>query len=205
MKVLGFVCSPRKDSNTGILVGEALASAREAGAEVEMVNIAGKNIAGCDACDSCKKTGKCRIKDDMREIYPKLLEADGIIFGTPVYFWGVTSQAKALMDRTYAVLHGRRLRNKIGGIVVVARRAGGSSTFSSVLEFINLHRMVPASNTVFSVEEDERQPEGRGGGVIAYAGERGEVVEDKKGMADAKALGRMIVRAIQRGEKGGLI
>ena len=85
MKVLGIVCSPRKRGNTEIMVEEALAATREAGAETELVLIADKNITPCDACGSCRETGFCRIKDDMQPIYQQLEAADAIILGTPVY------------------------------------------------------------------------------------------------------------------------
>ncbi len=98
MKILGVVGSPRKGGNTEIMVEEALATAREAGAETELVLIAGKKIAGCDGCDTCRKTMACHIKDDMQTIYKQLEAADGIIFGTPVYFGSVPSQAKAIID-----------------------------------------------------------------------------------------------------------
>jgi multimeric flavodoxin WrbA len=61
MKILGIVRSPRKDGNTEILVKEALASAREAGAQTELVSVVGKNITPYDACGSCGKTGVCHI------------------------------------------------------------------------------------------------------------------------------------------------
>ncbi len=195
MKVLGIVCSPRRGGNTEILVKESLATAKTLGAEVELVTIGDKNIAPCDGCESCRKTKKCRINDDMQEIYSKLLEADGIIFGSPVYFWGVTAQAKALMDRTFAFLADRRLRNKVAGAVVVARRTGGTSAFSAFHAFFNIHRMLSASSVIISAGEEEIEP-GRGGGVIAYADSKGDVRQDKRGMDEAKALGRTIVKAI---------
>jgi len=197
MKVLGIVCSPRKGGNTEILVDEALASARDLGAEVELVTLADKNIAPCDACESCKTTGKCRVNDDMQEIYSKLLEADGIVFGTPVYFWGVTAQAKALIDRTYVFLEGRRLRNKVVGVVVVARRTGATPTFSAVQSFFNIHRMTSATRAIAQASGEKTEPEGRGGGAIAYAGGKGDVRQDKRGMSEARALGRTIVETIQ--------
>lgn len=104
MEILGTVCSPRTHGNTETLVQALLAKAQEEGAEIELVTLAGKTISPCDACESCRKTGKCHIKDDMQDIYTKRLEADGIIFSSPVYYWSVSAQAKALIDRTYAFL-----------------------------------------------------------------------------------------------------
>ncbi len=197
MKVLGIVCSPRRGGNTEILVGEALASAKDLGAEVELVTIAGKNIAPCDGCESCRTTKKCRLSDDMQGIYSKLLEADGIVFGTPVYFWGVTAQAKALIDRTYAFLEGRKLRNKVAGAMVIARRSGATHAFSAFHNFFNIHRMTSAGAAIGYTGEEEISREERGGGAIAYAGEKGEVRQDRRGMAEAKMLGRAVVKTIE--------
>ncbi|MFC1966345.1 flavodoxin family protein [Chloroflexota bacterium] len=196
MKVLGIVCSPRRGGNTEVLVEEALANARELGADVELVILAGKNITPCDGCESCVKTGKCRIEDDMQEIYSKLLETDGVIFGTPVYFWSVTAQAKAIIDRTYVLLQGRKLRNKVAGVITVARRTGATRAFSVFQNFFNLQFMMPAGAIAFTKEEEIRRSN-RMVGAVAYAGEKGEVREDRRGMAEAAALGRNIVKTIQ--------
>lgn len=185
MKILGVVCSPRSHGNTEVMIQEALTSAQEAGAEIELLTLAGKTIAPCDACNACLKTGECRIKDDMQEIYTKLLEADGIILGTPVYFWTVTAQAKALMDRTWLFREGRKLRGKIGGIVVVANRAGGTSAFSVLNNFLSYHRMIVAGGAI-----------GFGGFESGY--EKGAVRNDAQGMAEARAVGRAVVRYVQR-------
>lgn len=197
MKVLGIVCSPRRGGNTEILVDEALASAREGGAEVELVTLADKNIASCDACASCVQTGKCHIKDDMQHIYTKLLEADGIIFGTPVYFWNVTAQAKTLIDRTYVLLHTRSLRNKVAGAIVVARRTGAAHAFSALHDFFNIQMMIPSGTAAFTKEEEVKRSN-RMGGAAAMGGEKGEVKQDTRGMAEARALGELTVKTIQR-------
>ena len=197
MKVLGIVCSPRRGGNTEILVSEALASAKDSGAEVELVIIADKNIAPCDGCESCSKTAKCRINDDMQEIYSKLLECDGIVFGTPVYFWSVTAQAKALIDRTYVFRKGRELRNKVAGVVVVDRRTGGSPAFSDFINFFNIQRMISAGGAVGYGNQESISSEERGGGAIAYGGKKGEVRQDRQGMAEAQALGKAMARAIK--------
>ena len=86
MKIIGIVASARKGGNTEIMVKEALKTAKEAGADTELFLIAGKDIKGCDGCRSCQQTGNCRINDDMQPLYKLMLAADGIIFGTPVYF-----------------------------------------------------------------------------------------------------------------------
>ena len=179
MKVLGIVCSPRLNGNTEILIRESLAGAQESGAEVELLTLSGKTIAPCDACYSCRKTGKCHIKDDMQGIYTKLLEADGIIFGTPVFFWTVCAQAKALIDRCFVFMEGRQLRRKAAGVVVTTRRVGATSAYTVFANFFNLQRMMLV------------------GGAVGFSGVEVKVKDDKRGMEDAKALGRAIVRHIQ--------
>ena len=195
MKLLGIVCSPRTNGNTEVLVKEALDTARNLGAETEMIKVSDLNITPCDGCESCDITGECKIEDDMRDIYTKLLYSDGIIFGSPVYFWGVTAQAKAIIDRTFVFRRDRRLRNKVAGAVVVARDSGASATFGALSDFFNLHRMIPARSIGPRTVEELAQE--WGGGVIAYADKPGEVKKDEQAIAKAQSLGKAIVETLQ--------
>ena len=125
MKILGLSCSPRKQGNTEILLGEALNGAQQEGAGVELYSVSGKDIKPCDGCGVCNKTGECHIKDDMHVLYDKLLEADGIIFGSPIYFYSITAQAKAILDRTIALNRPERsLANKVGAVIVTGGSLG---------------------------------------------------------------------------------
>ena len=103
MKVLGIMGSPRRQSNTEILLDRALDGAREAGADVEKVLVSKLKISPCLEIYACFKDGNCTIKDDMQPLYKKLLEADHIVFASPIFFYGVTSQAKAVIDRCQAL------------------------------------------------------------------------------------------------------
>jgi multimeric flavodoxin WrbA len=103
MKVLGIMGSPRRQSNTEILLDKALEGAREAGAEVEKVLVSKLKISPCLEIYACRKDGNCAIRDDMQSLYKKLLEAGHVIFASPMFFYGVTSQAKALIDRCQAL------------------------------------------------------------------------------------------------------
>lgn len=181
MKVLGITCSPRKAGNTEILVQEALAGAKETGAEVELLRISDMNIAPCDGCETCHQTGECRIKDDMQKIYKKILTADGIILGSPVYFWSVSSQAKALMDRTYALRYPHhKLRYKIGGAIVAAGRRGSVNALSAINNFFLGHDMLAT-----------------GLGISGYGTNKGEVKQDKHAMQGARSLGAQVVQLIK--------
>ncbi len=195
MKVLGIVCSPRKNGNTEILVKEALDSAHKLGAEIEMIKVSDVNITPCDGCETCDITGECKIEDDMQGIYTKLLQSDGIIIGSPVYWWGVTAQAKIIIDRTFVFRRGRRLRNKVAGAVVVARQVGASNAFSELNDFFGLHRMIPARSMGPRTEEELAKE--WGGGVIAYADKPGEVINNQQAMARAQSLGVAMVETLQ--------
>ena len=186
MKILGIVCSPRKNGNTQILIEEALDAAREKGAETEMVLVADKQISPCDACDGCLEDGVCVIEDDMQEIYQKLEDADGIIFGTPVYFINVSAQAKAVIDRTYAFLWTRKLRGKVAAAAVATRRIGAGQVLSLLYSWFTAQRMINV------------------GGCIGYGRDKGEVKEGVGGgpgstaLGEARAVGKAMVGMVNR-------
>ena len=186
MKVLGIVCSPRKGGNTEILVKEALAAAREVGAQTEIVLIADKNIAPCDGCSSCRKTGICRIKDDMQPIYKQLEMTDAIIFGTPVYYSNVSAQAKAIMDRTYLFREDKGLRGKIAAPIMAARRVGAGQTRSLLYSYFMAQGMTPIR------------------GAIGYGMEKGDVRQGVGGtqglsaLEEARTVGMEVVQMLQQ-------
>ncbi len=190
MRILGIVCSPRKGGNTEILMREALEGAGEAGVETELFLMADKNIAPCDGCGSCLKDGICKIKDDMQTVYQQLELADGVILGTPVYFVNVSAQAKAVMDRTYALLGVRGLRGKVAAALVVARRVGAGQVLSLLYAYFTAQRMIIS------------------GGGVGYGREKGEVKEGVGGspnlsaLQEARAVGRNVVWMVERFSKG---
>ena len=186
VKILGIVGSPRKGGNTEIMVREALEAAQKAGAETELILVVDKNISPCDACGACEENGICKIKDDMQMIYQQLKSADGIIFGTPVYFINVSAQAKAIIDRTYAFLRTRELRGKVAAALVVARRVGAGQVLSILYSYFTIHRMLIA------------------GGGIGYGRGKGEVKTGVGGsptlsaLEEARAVGRNVVSLVER-------
>lgn len=101
-KVLILSGSPRKCGNSDILCDEFAKGARESGHEVEKIRVAEKNIGYCMACYACKNGGVCAIKDDMAEILQKMIDADVLLLASPVYFYSIDAQLKALIDRTVA-------------------------------------------------------------------------------------------------------
>ena len=103
IKVLGLLGSPRRQSNTEILLDNALAGAVDRGAEVEKLLLSEMEISPCKEIYACLETGQCAIHDDMQIIYEKILTADHLIFASPIFFYGITAQAKAMVDRCQAL------------------------------------------------------------------------------------------------------
>ncbi len=99
LKVLGISASPRVDGSSDLLLRQALAGAESAGASTEYVGLRDFKIAPCDESNACYATGKCIIEDDFQLILQKMLDADRLIFATPIFFMTVCAQAKLLIDR----------------------------------------------------------------------------------------------------------
>lgn len=103
MKVLAILGSPRKNGNSEVLAQTvAAAIAEKCNAEIEYLRANKLAISGCIGCNGCEKNGMCVIKDDMIDVYEKIDQADIILFATPVYFYGPSSQVKAVIDRCQA-------------------------------------------------------------------------------------------------------
>jgi len=99
VKVLGIAASPRINGNSDILLQKALEGAESAGARTEYIRLAELNIAPCIECNRCYKTGSCQTRDDFQVVISKILDAERLIFATPVFFMTVCAQAKLLIDR----------------------------------------------------------------------------------------------------------
>jgi multimeric flavodoxin WrbA len=186
MKVLGIVGSPRKNGNTEILMQEVLKAAREAGCETELFLLSQKQVAPCDACGTCFEVGSCVIQDDMQELYAMMERAQAIVFGSPVYFGSVSAQMKAVMDRMFALLQRRTLKDKVAGALVVTRRVGAINARALLYSFCIAQGMVVA------------------GGAIGYGREPGDVLTgvgggiDMSAMQEARLLGTNVVQLAKR-------
>ncbi len=101
-KVLILSGSPRRGGNSDMLCDEFAKGAAEAGNEVEKIRVAEKKIGFCRGCYACRESGACVIEDDMAEVLQKMIDADVIVLASPVYFYSVDAQLKALIDRTVA-------------------------------------------------------------------------------------------------------
>jgi len=186
IQILGVSGSPRIDGNTMQLLKEALDAARdEENVETELITLANKDIKPCDGCRSCRTTKECHIRDDMVSVFDKMVSADGIILATPVYFGSATSQIKALIDRAayLAGSKGRIFENKIGGPMVVARRAGQNFTFAQLMYFFFITGMIIPGTTYWT---------------IAFGRGKGEVLKDEEGVKTARNFGKKMAWIAKR-------
>jgi multimeric flavodoxin WrbA len=186
MRVLGIVGSPRKNGNTEILMREVLKTAQQAGCETEMFLMSEKQVAPCDACGTCFQTGSCVVQDDMQELYGMMERAQAIVFGSPVYFGSVSAQMKAAMDRMFAFLQRRALKDKVAGALVVTRRVGAINARALLYSFCIAQGMIVA------------------GGAIGYGREPGDVLTgvgggiDMSAMDESRLLGTNVVQLAKR-------
>ncbi len=153
LKILGISASPRKEKSTHFLLEHCLEEIEEISAATgkpiatEIINLAGKKINGCIACDKCKKGVLCSQEDDFQEIIPLLSDPalKGIILATPVYMGSMTSQAKAFLDRTVLFRrNGFLFKNLLGGVITVggSRNGGQELTIQAAHAAMMIHDMI---------------------------------------------------------------
>jgi len=114
MNILALRGSPRKGGNSDVLLAAINRGAEKAGATVDVIRLCDLKINPCLNCGGCDKTGVCIIKDDMTSLYKKIIAAERIIMASPIYFYGITAQAKTFVDRTQALWNRKRLLRQKG-------------------------------------------------------------------------------------------
>ncbi len=188
MKVVAFNGSPRKKGNTQILINKVFEELEAKNIETEIVQVGAKPIKGCRACYKCfeNQDDRCTMDNDLvNECIAKMVEADGIILGSPVYFTNVTSEIKALIDR--AGLVGRAnngiFKRKVGAAVAAVRRAGAVTTFDALNHFFLYGQMLIPGSCYWNV----------GIGL-----EAGDVEKDEEGMEIMKVLGENMAWLLEK-------
>ena len=179
LKVVAFNGSPRKNGNTAILLKRVLQVLDAKGIETELVQLGGKQIRGCNACRTCYKikNRRCVIEDDdVNAHIQKMLEADGIILGSPTYFSMMTPELKALIDRAGYVARANHdmFKRKVGASVVAVRRAGGIPTFDAINHFFLISQMIIPGSSYWNV---------------GIGRKKGDVEKDEEGMETMDDLG----------------
>ncbi len=182
MYALAICGSPRKGGNTEILLKNVLEPLEQAGWDVEYVQVGGKAIRGCLACGKCreKQNMQCVIdKDIFNEIMAKMVKADALILGSPTYFTDVSSEMKALLDRSgyVALANGRVFRGKIGAAVVAVRRAGATHVYDTINHMFLMSQMIVPGSTYWN---------------LGIGRDKGDVKGDEEGLRNMKNLGETI-------------
>ncbi|HII79983.1 MAG TPA: flavodoxin family protein [Methanosarcina sp.] len=180
MKVVAFNGSPRKEGNTASLIRHVLAELEKEGIETETMQVGGKSVHGCTACEKCFENmdRRCVIdKDIVNECIEKMLEADGIILASPTYFADLTPELKALIDRAgfVAKVNSDMFRYKVGAAVVAERRAGSIHVFDSINHFFTISQMIIPGSSYWNIG-------------IGLA--EGNVEEDEEGIRTMQTLGQ---------------
>jgi multimeric flavodoxin WrbA len=179
MKVLGINCSPRKGGNTELLIKEVFKALEAEGIKTEFFQFGGKKVNGCIACMKCRKAadGRCHQKNDViNSCIKKMIKADAIIIGSPVYFSDLSAQTKALIDVAGYALRGagNPLKRKPGAAVIAVRRAGAIHAFDSINHFFLINEMIIPGSSYWNI-------------AVGYA--KGEVLKDEEGMKTMRVLG----------------
>ena len=156
MKVVAFNGSARKNGNTALLITRALDELKKEGIETELVQLADTQIKGCIACSQCFENldQHCAVNDDLVNTYiDKMVEADGIILGSPTYFADITPWLKALIDRAGMVARANdnMFRRKVGAAVVAVRRAGAIHAFDSINHFFFIGQMIVPGSSYWNI------------------------------------------------------
>ncbi len=152
MKVIAINGSPKKRGNTFTALTIVADRLKTAGIEVEIVQVGSMKLSGCIACNACARAQKYKcmaFDDELNDIIAKVMNSDGIILGSPVYFAGVSGTMKAFLDRLFFVfaVHPPVLRHKVGAGLVAVRRSGGMTTLDELNKYLQYCEMIlPTSN-----------------------------------------------------------
>ena len=188
MKVVAFNGSPRVEGNTARLIRNVLSELEKESIDTELVQLAGSRLSGCTACGHCvaNKDKHCSIKDDMlNNCIAKMIDADGIILGSPTYFADLTAEMKALIDRAGFVcrVNDDLLKRKVGAAVVAVRRAGAVHVFDSINHFFTISQMIVPGSSYWN---------------IGIGRDEGQVEGDEEGIQTMVTLGRNMAWLLQK-------
>lgn len=192
MDVLVFLGSPRKKGNSEILTEAVLEGVREAGGSPEIIRLCDLKISPCISCGGCNKTGKCVVEDDMTPLYDKIITIDKIIVASPIYFYGITAQTKAFIDRTQALWNRKRLMEKKGewlentdrkGFFISVAATRGARIFEGAV--LTMKYGYDAMDMIYA-----------GDFLVSGPDKRGDMKKDKAKLAEASEAGRNFIHGL---------
>ena len=191
MKALLINGSPHEHECTYTALSEVEDVLKKHGIETEMFWIGGKPIAGCIACMSCHKTGKCVQQDKVNEFAEWIDSIDAIVIGSPVYYAGPAGQLTAFLDRFFFV-NASKLAGKLGSAVVSCRRGGATAAFDRLNKYFTICNM-PVVSSQYWNQVHGKTPD--------------DVRKDKEGLQTMRTLGEnmaWLLRCIEVGRKAGV-
>ena len=179
MKVVAINGSARKNGNTAILVNRVFQELQKEGIETELVQFSGKKIRGCIACNKCfeNKDQRCSVNnDELNSCVEKMIEADGMILASPTYFANISTELKALIDRSgmTSIANGGMFRRKVGAAVVAVRRGGSIHAFNAINHFFFISQMIVPGSTYWN---------------MGFGLDKGDVEKDEEGLRTMEVLG----------------
>jgi len=186
MKVIGISGSARKNGNTSLLIQAVFKELEQQGIDTELLELFDKEIVPCKACFACKGKAACVMKNDaFATCFDKLLAADGIILGSPVYSADVSAKLKAFLERAGVIIacHPHLLRHKIGACVAAVRRGGGLTAVDKMNHFLLNKEVFVVGSTYWN---------------MVYGREIGEVLSDAEGMENMKNIGQNMAWLLQK-------
>lgn len=192
MKIVAFNGSPNKEGNTYHSIKILTELLESSGVETEIVQVGHNKIRGCMACQKCIKNRnmKCVFDDDpVNEWIQKMVNADGIILGTPVHYAGVAGTMKSFLDRAFYVIgaNGNGLRNKVGVSLAAVRRSGGITAVDQLNKYLEYSEMIIPSSNYWNVIHGARA---------------GEVLKDDEGVQILETLSKKMLWALKLVENG---
>ena len=186
MKIIGINGSARKHGNTAIIINKVFEELNKEGIETELLHLADYEIHPCRGCFACKDRGNCVfIDDEFAQIFSSMVEADGIILGSPVYSADVSAKMKAFLERSGVVVATNPvlLRHKIGASVAAVRRGGGMTTVDTMNHFMLNKEMIVVGSTYWN---------------MVYGKDAGDVLDDAEGIANMLNLGQNMAWLLKR-------
>lgn len=192
MKVLLINGSTKKNGCVYTALSEIAKTLNEEGIETEILQMGSSPIRDCIGCNFCQMNGRCVFHDDLvNEWLPKIAEADGFVFGLPVFYAHPTGQFLSLLDRLF--YSGEKyFSHKVGASIVTARRAGTTASIDVMNRYFLDASMPIASSTYWN---------------MVHGNTPQEILEDKEGLATMRNLGRnmaWLMKSLNAGKKEGL-
>lgn len=188
MKVIAFNGSPKRQGNTAQALQIVLGELQAAGIETELIQLGGQKVLGCLGCRKCMETKNkhcIRTDDDVNLYIDKMLEADGIIIGTPVYTSNVTAEVKAFIDRVCFVgkANDFMFQKKVGAPVIVATKGGATFAYSAINLMFGISQMI----TIGSIHWN-----------MALGRDPGDIWKDEEGIRTFHVLGKNMSWLLQK-------